>query len=365
VKSVRTWRPNIFAVVEIALTLASLALVAVTMGQKLGAMLHLDGNGGDVVAWSIALVFDALWIGALRMSEQAIRQRSVLGMAVMLGFAAAAVAGSTTILLKMGHVAVFSLAPVAAASFMALRLFAEHALADPETSKRIAEATAEDRNAEAEAHSGARRLRAEAERGVVHETAGHLAEAQRQVVRAEILTKTQKKINKARAEAEKRLTKSEESDGKAAKAFSARTLDVLSPSADAAAGAEGLYRPVPGAVPQVSAGIEAGTGEPVPDAVPAVPDPEETFEPVLAEGAMSLDDVAAVAGVDAPAPGEVGLSDEQIATVLRWLRYRTEPPRGYREAVSAFRAAGFRGGQEKIRTAWHALDKAESAVNEA
>lgn len=364
-KRFRTRRPGIFAVVETALTLASLVLVAVTMGQQLGAMLNLHGVVGDVVSWSIALIFDALWIGALRMSEQAIRQRSTIGMAVMLGFAAASVAASTTILLTMGHVAVFAAAPVAAAGFMGLRLFAEHALADPETSKRIAAATAEDRNAAAVARCDARRLRAHAEREVVQETAGHLAEAERQVVRAEILTKTQKKINKARAAAEERLVKSENAHGAAAAAFTARPLDVLSAApATPALDAEGVYRPVPAAVPQVGGEIEAGTPEAVPASVPAVPGPQEATEPVAAQGAMSLDDVAAVAGVDVPAPGAVGLTDEQISTVLRWLRYSTEPPRSYREAVDAFREAGFRGGQDKIRRAWNALDEAEAEVSE-
>ena len=95
-------RLDVFALIEKALTLAALVLVAITVGGELGKILNLTGTFGTVVAWSIAIVYDALWIGALRMSERAIRQRSAAGMAVMLGLTAVAVGVSTATLFVLG-----------------------------------------------------------------------------------------------------------------------------------------------------------------------------------------------------------------------------------------------------------------------
>jgi len=368
-------RVDVFSVVERLLILASLALVAITIGGQLGDKLGLAGGLGTVVAWSIAIVFDALWIGSLRMSEIAIRQRSTVGMVVMLGLSAAAVAGSTLVLARMGHVEVFCFVPVAAALFMGLRLFADNVLADVETSETIAEQSAADRNARALAAADARHLRSGAVTDVVTETAEHLAEADRQIARADILTKAQRKIDEARAKAEARLVASDKAHGQAAAAFTQRTLSVLTPGgtgtaieagtgtgtargieAGTAAGTQLVNRPVPAAVPQAKAEIEAGTGEPVPPV-----EPVET-EPVPIDGGVTLDEVAAAAGVETPEPGTVGLSYEQIVIVLRWLRYSTEPPRSYRQAVDAFRAAKFRGGQDKIRRAWNELDEIEAGT---
>jgi len=368
-------RLNVFSIVERLLVLASLALVAVTIGHQLGAMLGLSGPLGTAVAWTIALVFDALWIGSLRMSEIAIRQRSTVGMVVMLGLSAVAVAGSTLVLVYLGHVRVFAFVPVAAALFMGLRLFADNVLADVATSEAIAGQSAADRNARALAAADARHLRSEAVTDVVTETAEHLAEADRQIARADILTKAQKKIDEARAKAEARLVTSDKAHGQAAAAFTQRTLSVLTPAgsgtaieagtgtgsgtageieAGTAAGTWPVNRPVPGPVPQAKAEIEAGTGELVPPVEPV------DEEPVPVDGGVTLDEVAAAAGVETPEPGTVGLSYEQIVIVLRWLRYSTEPPRSYRQAVDAFRAAKFRGGQDKIRRAWNELDEAEA-----
>jgi hypothetical protein len=176
-------RVDVFAVIEKLLTAASLALVAITVGGQLGHMIGLHGKVGLAVAWSIAIVYDALWIGALRMSEIAIRQRSTVGMAVMLGLSAAAVGLSSTILLILGHAKVFAFVPVAAALFMGLRLFAGNVLADAGDRGRIAKQSAADRNARALAAADARHLRSEATTDVYVETAGHLGEMQRQIAR--------------------------------------------------------------------------------------------------------------------------------------------------------------------------------------
>ncbi|MCG7204142.1 hypothetical protein [Streptomyces arenae] len=70
--------------------------------------------------------------------------------------------------------------------------------------------------------------------------------------------------------------------------------------------------------------------------------------------------VAAVAGVETPAPGEP-LSEEQLTVVLRWLRHSDNPPLSYRKALAAYRAAGFSAKEERVRKAYAALIDAEDA----
>ncbi|MGI5455875.1 hypothetical protein ACQEWB_22375 [Streptomyces sp. CA-249302] len=70
--------------------------------------------------------------------------------------------------------------------------------------------------------------------------------------------------------------------------------------------------------------------------------------------------VAAVAGVDTPEPGEP-LSEDQLTVVLRWLRHSDNPPLSYRKALAAYRAAGFSAKEERVRKAYAALIDAEDA----
>ncbi|MFD5512857.1 hypothetical protein ACFWIB_34590 [Streptomyces sp. NPDC127051] len=77
---------------------------------------------------------------------------------------------------------------------------------------------------------------------------------------------------------------------------------------------------------------------------------------------MTLDEVAAVAGVPTPHPAEP-LTDVQLVVVLRHLRYSDDPPLSYRQAVTAFRDAGFVGGEQRIRTAWGALMSQEESTS--
>lgn len=69
---------------------------------------------------------------------------------------------------------------------------------------------------------------------------------------------------------------------------------------------------------------------------------------------MTLDEVAAIAGVPTPLIGEP-LTDEQIVVVLRYLRYSADPPLSYRQTAAAFRDSGFTGGEARIRGAWATL----------
>ncbi|MFG2789984.1 hypothetical protein [Streptomyces sp. NPDC048419] len=45
----------------------------------------------------------------------------------------------------------------------------------------------------------------------------------------------------------------------------------------------------------------------------------------------------------------------QLVVVLRHLRYSDDPPLSYRQAVAAFREAGFVGGEQRVRKAWGSL----------
>lgn len=345
-------RPNVFAVVETLLTLAALALVAVTVGGKLGQMIGLDGFDAAAVGWSIALVYDALWIGALRMSEVAIRQRSKTGMAVMLGLSAVAVGVSTATLLILGHAQVFAGVPVAAALFMGLRLFVNNVLADPATAASIAEQSAEDRNARALAAADARHLQSEAHTDVLTETAGHLAEMTRQIARAEVLTKAQQQIDKARAEAEKRLKESDKAHGQAALAFVGRDLGAL-------VSRPAVTRAAVTGVTQAKAEIATVT----PPSVTADETGTVTEDATGTDGTViTLQELADVAGVDLPKPG-VTLTDEQLEVVLRWLRYGMEPPRSYRDAQKAFRHNKFQGGEHRVRRIWAEIEQRETGAS--
>ncbi|MET9467761.1 hypothetical protein ABZY44_23760 [Streptomyces sp. NPDC006544] len=358
-KTVRTTvgRLSMFAVIEKLLTLAALVLVALTVGGQLGQRLGLEGDAATIIGWSIALVYDALWIGALQKSEVAIRQRSRMGMAVMFGFTAAAVGFSTFILWKLGHAQLFAGVPAAAALFMGLRLFTDNMLADPTTAARIAERSAEDRNMRALAAADARHLRSEARTEVLTETAGHLAALDRQIARAEVLTAGEKEISKARAKAEEILAKADRKHGEKAAAFMSRELLAVGP------------RPV--ATPAGHAPLEQGGHTVATQVIPeieavAIPpadcdetDSEDGVEQTLVEGAMTLEELAVAGGLEVPEPG-VTLTDEQLEVVVRWLRYAMKPPRSYRQAYAAFKEAGFQARENRVRRTWGEIETREA-----
>ncbi|WP_274916539.1 hypothetical protein [Streptomyces sp. WZ-12] len=76
--------------------------------------------------------------------------------------------------------------------------------------------------------------------------------------------------------------------------------------------------------------------------------------------AVTLEEVAAVAGVATPATGEQ-LTETQLVVVLRHLRYCDDPPLSYRQAVAAFRDAGYVGAEKRVRKAWGELMSHEEA----
>ncbi|WP_157857323.1 hypothetical protein [Streptomyces yerevanensis] len=92
--------------------------------------------------------------------------------------------------------------------------------------------------------------------------------------------------------------------------------------------------------------------------VPAIPAPQGAgHAPIDRSG---LAEVAAVAGVETPEPGEP-LTEDQLTVVLRWLRHSENPPLSYRKALAAYRAAGFSAKEERVRKAYAALIDAEDA----
>ncbi|MEU5886850.1 hypothetical protein ABZ835_08415 [Streptomyces sp. NPDC047461] len=110
-------------------------------------------------------------------------------------------------------------------------------------------------------------------------------------------------------------------------------------------------------------GVSSSVSPVSPQAGPVSPAPELTAS--QDEGHTPLDwsglaQVAAVAGVETPQPGE-SLSEERLTVVLRWLRHSENPPLSYRKALAAYRAAGFAAKEERVRKAYAALIDAEDA----
>ncbi|WP_020135857.1 hypothetical protein [Streptomyces sp. 351MFTsu5.1] len=110
-------------------------------------------------------------------------------------------------------------------------------------------------------------------------------------------------------------------------------------------------------------GVSLGVSPVSPQVSPVSPTPE--LPASQGEGHAPLDwsalvQVAAVAGVETPEPGEP-LSEEQLTVVLRWLRHSENPPLSYRKALAAYRAAGFIAKEERVRKAYAALIDAEDA----
>jgi hypothetical protein len=113
----------------------------------------------------------------------------------------------------------------------------------------------------------------------------------------------------------------------------------------------------------VSPSVSPGVSPVSPQVSPVSPVPALTTS--QGEGHTPLDwsalvQVAAVAGVDTPEPGEP-LSEEQLTVVLRWLRHSENPPLSYRKALAAYRAAGFSAKEERVRKAYASLIDAEDA----
>ncbi|BBC35859.1 uncharacterized protein SGFS_071530 [Streptomyces graminofaciens] len=122
-------------------------------------------------------------------------------------------------------------------------------------------------------------------------------------------------------------------------------LAVTDTSEPAAIEGPGVTGVTPGVTPedtQVTPVFETVPSEPVTPVTDPVTPP------------VTLDEIAAVAGVPVPVPGEP-LTDQQLVVVLRHLRYSDDPPLSYRQAVTGFREGGFVGGEGRVRRAWGSL----------
>ncbi|MFF1401250.1 hypothetical protein ACFVZD_47115, partial [Streptomyces sp. NPDC058287] len=121
-------------------------------------------------------------------------------------------------------------------------------------------------------------------------------------------------------------------------------------------------------LPELVAQIELPTLEGWEPAAPALPvTPVAQVSALMGPRAVAsrgtpvtLAEVAAVAGVPTPQPGET-LTDLQLAVVLRHLRYTDDPPRSRRHAIKVFRKSGFIGSEERVRRMWGELMSVEPA----
>lgn len=75
---------------------------------------------------------------------------------------------------------------------------------------------------------------------------------------------------------------------------------------------------------------------------------------------VTLPELAAVMGVAPPQPN-TALTDDQLALLLRYLRYRTDPVTSYRQAAAAMRAERFKAGEERVRHMWRVMVEQEAA----
>ncbi|MFE6788207.1 hypothetical protein ACFVFF_38800 [Streptomyces sp. NPDC057680] len=116
----------------------------------------------------------------------------------------------------------------------------------------------------------------------------------------------------------------------------------------------GTWSPVgalPGTAP--ARAVTQVNARPLPPGTPAVTDGG------TAAHDTALTDLAAVAGVPVPVPGDA-LTDGQVGVVLRHLRYSDDPPLSYRQAREQYRTAGYVGSEERVRRVWGEVIAQES-----
>lgn len=349
---------NPFAVVEAAITLASLVLVGVVVGRQLGPMTGLTAEWTPLVTWPVALIFDVLWVGALRMAADAIRQRNAAATAVLGTVAVLSVAASTLILWRMGHMSVFSLMPAGTLAFMGLRLYTENTLADADTREVIASAALRVRNGRALAAAAARDMAADAATDVLTDTAHHLATLTRDEALATVLTTADISMTRTRAKMAKRLEKAENKHGAAAARYAelrasrpahSPALPPVPPWADTAVS------------PSASQATELeGAWD---EALAIVAEHEEELTPGPIAGHLDLAGTCQIHGVAVPVPGEA-LEDAQVTAILTWLRYSQTPPVSFRKARDRFRGAGFKCTDARLRELWNELVGASATATQ-
>ncbi|MGW2089097.1 hypothetical protein [Streptomyces sp. NPDC001880] len=193
------------------------------------------------------------------------------------------------------------------------------------------------------------------------------AEAAHRIELLELATALEKKVAKAETAYRKGVLKAQETMTKELHGQAETTEKTVAekplPTSVAAIGLPelGQWEAAAPALPGTPGGDRHGlgtqvsalpTGSGTPTGTPGVPPFGTPAHPTAP--AVTLADLAAVAGVPVPEPGQP-LADEQLDVVLRHLRYADDPPKSYRQARDAFRRAGFVGSEQRVRIAFGAL----------
>ncbi|MCZ4098023.1 hypothetical protein [Streptomyces sp. H39-C1] len=124
---------------------------------------------------------------------------------------------------------------------------------------------------------------------------------------------------------------------------------------------DGVTGPATDSAPRAVTDAASVTGHTAVTLPGGVTDPEPSR---ALEMTVTLEQVAVVAGVPTPLAGE-RLSNQQLVVVLRHLRYREDPPLSYRQAATAFRNAGFVGGERRVRRTWAELMSKEDSTTQS
>ncbi|MEV0175002.1 hypothetical protein AB0I00_28275 [Streptomyces sp. NPDC050803] len=297
----------------------------------------------EPLAYTVAGIYDAVWLYALAMETAHRRQGSKATLPATLGWlflvTSVGVLFTHGLLYASPVVAVIgAVVPAAAKATLIMAVEREATRISPAAQAQIDAVRSATRDQVA---IGRAVTRAKADR---HTTAAVLEREER---------KARGKAHKVRHEAAEKLTKlttehpATDSPEEVPALFSDEDLArVLGQWSD-------------GGVSPVSLGVSPVS----PQVGPVSPAPELTGS--QSSGHTPLDwaglaQVAAVAGVEPPEPGEP-LSEEQLTVVLRWLRHSENPPLSYRKALAAYRAAGFSAKEERVRKAYAALIDAEDA----
>ncbi|MBD3549998.1 hypothetical protein [Streptomyces sp. JV180] len=189
------------------------------------------------------------------------------------------------------------------------------------------------------------------------------ADAAHRVELLEVAAELDARVAKAEAHYRETVLKAQQSTTKALHGQAATTEKTLTdkplPASVAAIPLPDLENWTP-AAPALPGTERAATGTPAITGgthAPQVSDPDAapgTDGGTHGGTSVTLDRLAAVAGVPVPQPGDP-LTDAQMGVVLRHLRYADDPPLSYRQARDAYRRAGYVGSEQRVRIAWGAL----------
>ncbi|GAA3082428.1 hypothetical protein GCM10017562_59920 [Streptomyces roseofulvus] len=151
-------RPDVFRFVSLLLLAATFLVVPLELGPVITDGLQLRSSWTRWVGYAVAVVFDAVWLGALAKLPSAVRQRATAAVITALGVSALGAGASVLGVHRYGSMPALALVPVLALAVHALGLVFAGTLADADTDAQIAGLQANDRNRKAQAVQGARSL---------------------------------------------------------------------------------------------------------------------------------------------------------------------------------------------------------------